>query len=89
MREFSIKVKVIKEGQSKPYTDSEYEYEIEVENQSEHGIKEFCTRFLNPCTQTFEQWNKNDADSYFRGYYTFKKLADNKYRYYVKEPFCD
>ena len=88
-REFKLSVKVIREGQPRPYADSEYEYEIEAENYNEYSVKGFCTRFLQPCTQTRAQWNRDNADSYFHGYYEFSKITENRYRYYVKRPFCD
>lgn len=89
MNEYSITVNIIKSGQPRPYADSEYEYEITAENCSEYMIKDFCTRYLCPCNQTRKQWNTDDANSYFHGYYEFSKIADNKYRYYVMQPFAD
>ncbi len=88
-REYRLSVKVIREGQPRPYADSEYEYEIEAENCSEYAVKEFCTGFLRYCKQTRAEWKRDDANSYFHGYYEFSKIGENKYRYYVKEPFCD
>jgi hypothetical protein len=87
MREMKLTIKSIREGQPRPYADSEYEYEIEVENCSEHMVKQFCTKALRPCSQTRAEWNTNDANSYFRGYYEFSAIGDNKYRYYVKSPY--
>jgi len=87
-REFKLSVKVIREGQPRPFADSEYEYEIEVENYSEYSVKEFCTRYLRPCEQTRDKWDTKDYDSYFHGYYEFSKLGENKYRYYKKEPYA-
>jgi len=87
--EFKLSVKVIRKGQPRPYADSEYEYEIEAENCSEYYVKEFCTGFLRYCKQTRAEWKRDDANSYFHGYYEFSKIGENKYRYYVKEPFCD
>lgn len=87
MREMKLCVKVLREGQPRPYADSEYEYEIEAENYSEYAVKEFCTRFLRPCRQTRAEWNTGDADSYFHGYYEFSKIGENNYRYYKKEPY--
>lgn len=89
MAEFSITVKTIRAGQPKPYADSEYEYEITAENCGEFTVKAFCTKVLRPCNQTHEQWDTHNAGSYFRGYYTFSKIGENKYRYYKKEPFAD
>jgi hypothetical protein len=88
-REYRLSVKVIREGQPRLYADSEYEYEIEAENCNEYAVKDFCTRYLRPCGQTRDKWDTKDADSFFHGYYEFSKLGENKYRYYVKEPFCD
>ena len=89
IREFKLSVKVIREGQPRPYADSEYEYIIEAEGCSEYYVKEFCTGFLRYCKQTRAEWKRDDANSYFHGYYEFSKIGENKYRYYVKEPFCD
>lgn len=86
MREIKLNIKVIREGQSRPYDDSEYEYEIEAENCGDM-LKEFCTKVLNPCNQTRAEWNTGDADSYFHGYYEFSKIGENKYRYYRNEPY--
>lgn len=88
---YGFKVTVIKNGQPRPYADSEYEYEIEAENCSEYTVKSFCQTFLRPKKQTYNEWakGKDSAGVYFGGYYTFQKVAENKYLYYVKEPFCD
>jgi hypothetical protein len=88
MREFKILTKVIREGQPRAYADSEYEYEIETDGLcSEHTIKQFCTKVLRPCNQTMEEWNPDNAGSYFGGYYEFSKIGENKYRYYVNKPY--
>jgi hypothetical protein len=89
MNEQTIKIKTIRYGQPRAYADSEYEYEITVENCSEYFIKEFCTKVLNPCKQTHEQWDTKSADSYFHGYYSFTKIEANKYIYYKNSPFTD
>lgn len=89
MREISIKIKVLREGQQKSYADSEYEYEIETKGLGEYDIKNFCTKVLKPCHQTIKEWNTKEANSYFHGYYEFSKIDENKYRYYKKEPYCD
>ena len=89
MRQFNISVEVIREGQPRPYADSEYEYKIKVENYNEFMVKQFCTKVLKPCVQTREEWDVKDADSYFRGCYTFSKVGENEYKYYVNQPFCD
>jgi len=88
---YKVTVNQTKCGQAKPYADSEYEYEIEVEEQSETWVKHFCTQFLRPKKLTYQEWaaEKGSAGTYFAGYYTLTKIGDNKYRYYVKEPFCD
>jgi len=86
-REFKIIVKVIREGQPRPYADSEYEYEIEAENYGEYGVKDFCIRFLCPCKQTKKDWDIRDANSYFHGYYEFSKISENKYRYFCRRPY--
>lgn len=87
MREMKLSIKVLREGQPRPYADSEYEYEIEVENCPEFTVKQFCTKILRPCTQTRAEWKTDNAGSYFGGYYEFSAIGDNKYRYYVKSPY--
>lgn len=87
MEEMKISIKTIREGQPRAYADSEYEYEIEVENCSEFMVRQFCTKVLRPCSQTKVEWNVNDVDSYFRGYYELSKIGENKYRYYKREPY--
>ena len=89
MRQFNISVEVVREGQPRPYADSEYEYKIKAENCGEFTVKQFCTKVLKQCTQTREEWDTHNADSYFRGYYTFTKTGENEYKYYVNQPFCD
>lgn len=88
IEKYNFEVTTIKFGQPRPYADSEYEYEI-VSDCSEVTVKAFCTSMLMQCRQTYEQWIRHNADSYFAGYYRFSKIADNKYRYFVLRPFCD
>jgi len=87
MREMNISIKVLKEGQPRPYADSEYEYEIESKGLGEYDIKSFCTKILKPCHQTIKEWDKDSAGSYFGGYYEFYNVGEYKYRYYVKKPY--
>lgn len=88
---FKVSVNQTKCGQPRPYADSEYEYEIEVEGQSEYWVKLFCTQFLRPKKLNYQEWaaEEGSAATYFAGYYTFTSIGENKYRYYVKEPFTD
>lgn len=88
IQQFNFEVKTLKCGQPRPYANSEYEYEI-TSDCSEFTVKRFCTNILRPCSQTYDEWDENDMDSYFRGYYRFEKIGDNKYRYYKLEPFTD
>lgn len=88
MKEFALHITVLREGQPRAYADSEYEYEIEADC-GEFMVKEFCTKILRPCSQTRDQWDTNNANSYFHGYYQFSKIGGNKYKYYKKEPFTD
>lgn len=85
---YNFDVTVIRQGQPRPYADSYYEYEIE-SNRPEHEVKRFCTQILRPCSQTYADWDKSNAGSYFAGYYTFEKIGDGKYKYFKLEPFCD
>ncbi|MBQ8399072.1 MAG: hypothetical protein IJX08_03800 [Clostridia bacterium] len=86
--EYVFSVDVIREGQPRKYADSEYEYEIMSELR-ENIVKKFCTNILHPNRQEYKDWDRNNAASYFHGYYTFQKIDEGRYRYYVKEPFCD
>lgn len=89
-----IKIKILKNGQTQKYGDLNYEYEIEVRGMSEYDVKIYCTKILNKCNQTKDEWDKNDLNSYFNGYYEFEKIEGSgygvneqgKYRYYVYIP---
>lgn len=87
-KDWLFKVKTLKCGQPRPYADSEYEYEI-VSELPERYVKSFCINILRPCKQTYDEWDKRNADSYFHGYYRFEKIAENTYKYFKLEPFCD
>lgn len=84
-----ISVKTIHTGQSGAYSDSEYIYEIDAKGCGESFVKDFCTKVLNPCSQTLTEWNKNSSNmaKYFYGFYVFSKISKNKYRYYKRLPF--
>ena len=86
-----MEIEILRYGQPKPYADSEYEYILTTEHMPEYHVKEYCTKVLRPCSQTYTEWNSNirNAANYFHGYYKFEKLEQNKYRYFVLEPFCD
>ena len=91
VREISINIKTLKFGQIRKYGDSEYEYELEVKGMNGREVKRFCTMILEPCSQTSEEWNKDEADSYFRGYYSFEQIekisfSEGRYRYFVHSP---
>ena len=88
--EYSFIVDVIREGQPRPYADSDYEYVI-TSNLGEWVVKRFCTSVLLPCKQEKKDWKpySEDASSFFYGYYEFTKTATNTYRYHVHKPFCD
>ena len=88
-RQFTLKIKTLRYGQPRAYADSDYEYEIEAEGINEFEVKQYCTKVLQQCSQTSEQWDKHNADSYFRGYYVFSKISENNYKYHVHQPFCD
>lgn len=95
--EYIFTVEIIRAGQPKAYADSKYEYIVEVSlpcftaRAEEWMVKRFCTKILNPCFQTHEEWCKNRGDdgAYFAGYYTLEKVGENTYKYYVCRPFCD
>lgn len=90
-RKITIEIETIRSGQPRPYADSYYEYILTVDGMAEFEVKEYCTKILKPCCQPYAKWvaEKNNAAVYFGGYYNFEKIADNKYRYYKLEPFCD
>lgn len=88
-RTITLKIKKIKAGQPRAYADSEYEFEIEAEGMTGYEVKEYCTHVLEPCGQPREKWDTTNEDSYFAGYYTFEKTDTNRYRYYVRRPYCD
>lgn len=90
-RKISIEIETLRAGQPRRYADSEYEYILTVDGMSEFEAKKYCTEILQPCKQTKQEWieGKDSADVYFLGYYTFEKIGDNKYRYYMLRPFCD
>lgn len=89
-RDYTFSVETIREGQPRPYADSTYEYIVKSEL-PEGTVRMFCTHLLRICTQTKEQWKsyREDPSSYFYGYYTFQKIDENTYKYYVFKPFCD
>lgn len=87
-KEYKYNVEIIKEGQPKPYADSEYVYII-TSGCGEYNVKAFCTKILKPKNQEYKDWCRYSADSYFKGYYTFEKTSENTYKYRVVEPFCD
>lgn len=95
-REYRFIVETIRAGQPRAYADSEYEYRVEISLPifanigKEMMVRRFCTEILKPCHQTYKEWceSKRNEAAYFAGYYTFEKLGENTYRYYVKNPFC-
>lgn len=74
MRDYNFKVKIIKEGQPRPYADSEYEYIITSEL-PERLVKLFCIHVLREPDSVSE--------------YEFKKVDENTYNYYICIPFMD
>lgn len=84
--EYKFEVTTIQAGQVRRYGDSKYIYEI-VSNLPENIVKCFCINILKSNNQTKEEWE--NKGNYFLGYYEFEKIADNLYRYYVFEPYCD
>lgn len=65
------------------YQDTETWYEIE-STMPEEDVKEYCKTKLHYCPRT-----KNEREYYLEKYYEFKKIDNNKYSYYVCEPYCD
>jgi len=86
--EYKFSVEVVRAGQPRSHADSEYEHIVE-SDLPEHIVKAFCTSALKMCSQEYKDWNRNNADSYFRHYYTFEKIKNDKckYRYYEKHPY--
>ena len=91
-RNIKIEVDTIQYGQPRPYADSTYKFILTVEGMSEWDVLQYCREILYPKKQTFKEWDEKkyeSADVYFGGYYTFEKIDQNKYKYFVFEPFCD
>lgn len=90
-RKIVIEIETVRAGQPRRYADSEYEYILTVEGMSEFEVKRYCTSVLQPKNFPYGEWckNKENAATYFAGYYMFENLGNGKYKYYVKEPFCD
>lgn len=93
---YSIEIENTKYGQPAPYRDSHYEYIITTD--AKHDVKEliksFCINILCPCSQTFEERQKEIDDGgewtlKLHSWYKFEELEKNKFKYYVLEPFCD
>lgn len=85
---YNFKVRTLQSGQPRKYADSEYDYEIETDR-PEREVKDFCTKILHRHDQPYEKWETGNPGSYFAGYHTFSKIAENKYRYKVVIPFAD
>ena len=88
--EYSFIVDVIREGQPRPYADSDYEYVI-TSDSPEFVVRKFCTGVLCHCKQEKKNWKQysEDPSSFFAGYYEFTKTGENTYRYHVHKPYCD
>ena len=71
---YEFDVEIIREEQPRRYADSEYEYIIH-SSLSQHLVKEFCIHILKK--------------PLFENGYTFEKLSETTYRYYVCIPYMD
>ncbi len=89
MKEIKIKIETVKYGQPRAYADSRFEYILEVEGMNKWEVEQYCTKILQPNSQKKENFNSKDAGSYFRGYYELMEIGENKYNYYVFEPYTD
>jgi hypothetical protein len=79
--------KALKQGQQRPYADSEFEFIIESQWPKDK-VYRYCTETLRPNEYTYEAWqNAKDLGSYFVGYHQFTDLGNGRYRYYVCEPY--
>lgn len=89
-KDYTFSVETIRAGQPRPYADSVYEYIVKSELR-EGIVRAFCTCVLHLQMQRKEDWKslKEDPGSFFNGYYTFQKIDENTYKYYVFKPFCD
>mgnify|MGYP006967465292 FL=1 len=89
-KDYTFSVETIRAGQPRPYADSVYEYIVKSELH-EGIVRAFCTCVLRLQRQRKEDWKSftEDPSSFFNGYYTFQKIDENTYKYYVFEPFCD
>ena len=87
---YEFTVETLQYGQARPYADSVYDYIVESE-QPESVVKNFCTNVLFPMTQEYKDWQpfSKDPSSYFYGYYIFKKVKENVYRYRIVKPYTD
>lgn len=88
-QKITIEIQTVRYGQPRAYADSEYEFIVKVDGMNEYNVQTYCTQVLYPCSQTIMQWDKEDPGSYFSGYYSFEKVKDNVYKYYVFRPYCD
>lgn len=87
-RKITLEIETVKAGQPRPYADHEYEFILTVNGMNEIEVKQYCTRVLRPCKQTYGEWDKQNMDSYFAGYYRFIKVGENQYKYFVTIPYC-
>lgn len=79
IREVKIKIKTLRNGQTEKYGDLNYEYKLDTKGLTEKEVKLWCTNILQPCKQTKDEWNRDDINSYFRGYYKFEKINSEGY----------
>jgi hypothetical protein len=89
MKDFEIKVEVLKYGQVAPYKDSVYEYRIKT-TLPEFDVKSFCVKFLKPATHEVESGCFNGSCSFpfgLENYYKFSKTGDDSYYYIVCSPY--
>ena len=74
-KDYTFSVETIRAGQPRPYADSK-------------SVLYMRPPFTNATERRLEIV-KGRPGQLFNGYYTFQKIDENTYKYYVFKPFCD
>jgi len=82
-----LKVTPIRGGQLRPYADSVYEYEIE-STLDPKETENHCTAKVKPCQNKGSDFSGSCSFPFgLNSFYSFSKIAENKYNYKVCEPY--
>lgn len=85
INEKEIIVKVLHQGQLRPYAGSDNHYIIRCNKYfSEKNILEFCTAILYKCNV-----KSSDERQWYQEYYTFRKIEEDRYEYHVYQEYLD